>query len=288
MLNQRKIDCFLSVARTGSFTKAAEELFSTRQSISTQIKSLETDIGYTLFERGANDARLNENGKKCFEFFTNQQELYAQLLDNLKSSMAPSVFKLGLLSKMEISEPVADVINIINNSGLFSEVELIRCSAEQIAESTAMDMCISLLPPPIEKIYEGHSIVIDSSQIVMYVSKNNPKAKPDAKLSDFNDMTFLISGEASDASFNQLMENSGFTATKFKRCRNLESSITELFFNNSVLVSSASLDVIKNPNVVAYPINKRVDVVCWWKPNEYRQSVRRIIDALRKKYPQEG
>ena len=48
----RQLEYFCSIARTGSFTKAAEELGIAQASLSEQIARLEKCLGAPLFERG--------------------------------------------------------------------------------------------------------------------------------------------------------------------------------------------------------------------------------------------
>lgn len=45
----RQIECFVAVARKGNYTKAAEELFVSRQALSKTVKHLEKEVGEPLF-----------------------------------------------------------------------------------------------------------------------------------------------------------------------------------------------------------------------------------------------
>ena len=47
----RQLECFCAVARTGSFTKAADDLGIAQPSLSEQIAKLEHSLGAALFER---------------------------------------------------------------------------------------------------------------------------------------------------------------------------------------------------------------------------------------------
>jgi len=49
--------CFEAVARCGSFTRAAHELFITQSAVSKQIKALEDALGCALFDRHARGIR---------------------------------------------------------------------------------------------------------------------------------------------------------------------------------------------------------------------------------------
>lgn len=54
---------FEAVARRLSFSAAAEELFLTQSAVSRQIRSLEEEIGATLFQRGTRHVELTPDGK---------------------------------------------------------------------------------------------------------------------------------------------------------------------------------------------------------------------------------
>nr|WP_280042158.1 LysR family transcriptional regulator [Pseudomonas sp. Hg5Tf]MDH2559169.1 LysR family transcriptional regulator [Pseudomonas sp. Hg5Tf] len=54
---------FEAVVRTGSFTRAASELYLTQSAVSKQIKLLEEQLGAVLFERRARGIALTSAGK---------------------------------------------------------------------------------------------------------------------------------------------------------------------------------------------------------------------------------
>jgi DNA-binding transcriptional LysR family regulator len=59
---------FLEVSRNRSFSRAAEKLHITQPSISAQIRTLETEVGHRLFERGGGKVTLTAAGR-LFEPF---------------------------------------------------------------------------------------------------------------------------------------------------------------------------------------------------------------------------
>jgi DNA-binding transcriptional LysR family regulator len=74
---------FLTIAETGSFTRAAEEVHRTQSAVSMQMKKLEEHIGKPLFERSARSVRVTPDGLKLLD--------YAQRIVRL-SEEAASVF----------------------------------------------------------------------------------------------------------------------------------------------------------------------------------------------------
>ncbi|MEK6346709.1 MAG: LysR substrate-binding domain-containing protein [Burkholderia sp.] len=59
--------CFESVARLGSFTRAARELCITQSAASKQVRALEGMLGCTLFERHTRALSLSEAGQRLFD-----------------------------------------------------------------------------------------------------------------------------------------------------------------------------------------------------------------------------
>jgi DNA-binding transcriptional LysR family regulator len=87
-MNDMEISCFLSVARTGSFTVSARELSSTQQAVSRNIQSLETELGYPLLHRGSNAVTLTWAGERFLQW---RMEHDAQLstLERQSRRMSP-------------------------------------------------------------------------------------------------------------------------------------------------------------------------------------------------------
>lgn len=62
-MNVDQIKAFHKVAATGSFTKAARELFLTQSAVSQQIRALEAEMGGRLFDRSGRTVRLTGEGE---------------------------------------------------------------------------------------------------------------------------------------------------------------------------------------------------------------------------------
>ncbi len=59
--------CFVEVARSGSFTRAADLLGRTQPAISQQITGLEQDLDTSLLDRTRKQIRLTESGQRLFD-----------------------------------------------------------------------------------------------------------------------------------------------------------------------------------------------------------------------------
>ena len=59
---------FYEIARTRSFTRAADKLFLSQPAISLQVKALEGELGEPLFDRKRREIRLTEAGEVLFKY----------------------------------------------------------------------------------------------------------------------------------------------------------------------------------------------------------------------------
>ena len=69
------MDTFLTVARYLSFTRAAQELYTTQPTISRQIAALEEEWGCPLFVRSNKEVALTEEGALMLDACKRSEEL---------------------------------------------------------------------------------------------------------------------------------------------------------------------------------------------------------------------
>lgn len=63
MLNLHKLNIFATIAETGSFTAAADQLYLTQSAVSQHVRDLEAQLGTELFVRGRSGATLTPAGE---------------------------------------------------------------------------------------------------------------------------------------------------------------------------------------------------------------------------------
>ena len=67
VMNIDKLQTFKTLCETMSFTKTAEELYTSQPNVTKQIKSLEEELGYPLIVRTHKSFTLTEYGKLFYE-----------------------------------------------------------------------------------------------------------------------------------------------------------------------------------------------------------------------------
>ncbi|MFY9571684.1 MAG: LysR family transcriptional regulator [Blastocatellia bacterium] len=90
-----QLEVFLTVAREGSFSRAAEKLYRTQPAVSQAIRKLEREVGESLFDRSSRDGTLTDAGQMLRE--------YAQKLMNLRSEAHIALRELREMHKGKLA-----------------------------------------------------------------------------------------------------------------------------------------------------------------------------------------
>lgn len=90
-----QLEGLLAIARSHSFSRAAEQLGRTQPAISIAIKKLEDEIGAPLFDRSRKDVTLTDAGRVLYE--------YAQKIINLRGQAVSAIEELRQLHSGKVS-----------------------------------------------------------------------------------------------------------------------------------------------------------------------------------------
>ena len=89
------LECFLAVAETGSFTRAADKVSRTQSAVSQQITKLENQIGKPLFVRGKN-LTLTSEGEILLTYARKIIQLNRAAMDRFKQPQLQGEVRFGL------------------------------------------------------------------------------------------------------------------------------------------------------------------------------------------------
>ena len=90
-----QLEVFLTVAREGSFSRAAEKLYRTQPAVSQVIRKLENEVGEALFDRSLRDGTLTDAGQVLKD--------YAQKMLNLRGEAKTALRELRDMHKGRLS-----------------------------------------------------------------------------------------------------------------------------------------------------------------------------------------
>ncbi len=96
-MNRLDIFCFVSVARTLSFSLTARELMISQQAVSRHIRNLEEEVGYPLFLRNYQNVVLTKAGEKMLEYFSERDRLLEDFYKKSKRLLRDDTLKVAWL-----------------------------------------------------------------------------------------------------------------------------------------------------------------------------------------------
>jgi len=85
----RQLKSFVTIARSGSFTRAAELLDYAQSSVTTQVQTLESELGTRLFERLGRRVVLTSDGEKLLKYADQILKLSTEVKEIISGSAVP-------------------------------------------------------------------------------------------------------------------------------------------------------------------------------------------------------
>lgn len=129
----RQLRGFLALARTGSFTLAAESLYITQSALSGLIKELEQTVGTRLVDRSTRRVFLTEAGERLLPML---ESALGDLDDALQRAMDPQTLQSGLVrvaaSQLLASTLLPELIADYQASHPASRIKLVDTPVENV------------------------------------------------------------------------------------------------------------------------------------------------------------
>lgn len=184
---------FLTIARCGSFTKAASELALSQPALSQQMSLLERELGAKLLERTRMGVVLTEAGREIFEDMLEMEERYISLKEKAKLGK-PTLRRITLSSGETIASHILPLF-IRNVRKEFANIRLQILAGDRELNRSAIlngrsDISISAEPFSEEFLTSEY---LGSDQIIPVVSKKHPLAKKESlKIADLKSENWIL------------------------------------------------------------------------------------------------
>jgi len=95
-LNYHHLHYFWTVARTGSISKASQELYVSSPAISAQLSELQASLGAELFARSGRNLALTEVGRVAYRYADEIFSLGREMMDTVKSRPTGRPYRLAI------------------------------------------------------------------------------------------------------------------------------------------------------------------------------------------------
>jgi LysR family transcriptional regulator, low CO2-responsive transcriptional regulator len=263
VIDSRQLLAFATLARLGSFTGAAKELFLTQSAVSHAIKALETELGVRLFDRLGKKAHLTQAGEQLLQHADRilvEMDQARQGLEQLQnwghgrlrvgaSSTACQYLLPNVLREFRQSFPTCTV-KIQPGDGP-ALVEALR--ANQI------DLAILLRPMGREEL-EFHDLFMDEMQFL--VSPLHPWAqKGYVPRSTLHQETFILYSKTSYTFqlVSDYFAREGVTLQQFMELGNIEAikELVKIGLGVAVLAPWVARKELAEQSLLAFPMGSR-------------------------------
>ncbi len=217
-----QLEYFLVCARCASLTKAAEELYTTQPHVSMVIKSLEKELGVTLFYRKARGVELTKEGRKIHPYAVNALKNTAFIYSACKESAHPSL-RIAANSSSHMTALLADFYQKHSDRNL--SLQYTECKTEDMltfVSEQEYDLGFLFVPehktPALLQMLKHRRLEFTplcTADLVLYVGKNHPLYGAGAidpkQLSRFRfiqleDDFFAVEDLLYEISFNQVVK----------------------------------------------------------------------------------
>lgn len=291
MLSETSIMCFLSVARHLSFTKAAEEVFMSRQAVSKIILSLEKRLGVRLFDRTTNVIELTVDGRLYRDFFRKMVQDYEAFFETRGRAKTPSAtliigYELGVIVDNRVIEIIGEFKKNRDNMDL-----KVRRYEPQVIESKLLNgqlnMAFTTIPKNSKIYHDFPHIALDYAEYVLVTSTNHPKVNENTQVTDFNGEQAVywnmdnIDDSICRKVYNAIWTDIGITVIPSVQCTSLSSAYTELLLGNAVMLCNAKNELCTLPGITTYSFTKKEIFGCVWNLNA-QDEILEIAKAFRK------
>jgi len=232
MLNFNKLRIFYEAAKTKNFTKAADNLFITQPAISSQIKSLEEEIGFKLFVKIGKKCELTPAGLMLFEavkkIFEYEKEIL-YMIDDIRKS------KKGILRIGAVQTYVKHILPLLILK-FYSRYPNIKIIVE---EDSSLEIYNGLLNQKYDIAFIGNINISTNNDVVLIPFTKHKLfliTSPEHKLSKKQKIKFK---DLKNESFVLREKNSAIYQT-------LIDTFHKYNLNPNILIETNNVDLIKD------------------------------------------
>lgn len=286
-----QIECFVEAARMKSLSKAADNIYISQPAISRQIKALETDLGFSLFERKNIGVKLTPMGEILYAEWKEMLLIHRSAVDKAKDLYygEEKNLKIGILDFAGSRDHIINTLIRYNQKYPELDVEYKILQMPELLkgiENNELHMIVTYVSE-IENAQALKTLYLDEipMRVGLIYSRSHPLTKlKQVNISDIQGETIgVLASEASVDHKNRIMklldENhlTGQVALReFSSRHNLQMA---LITGKCITVMYESVTAGLEDQLLFYPLDVEDDIskiVIAWKNEKYAIKARNI------------
>ena len=293
MPSEAAIQCMIAVGRLKSFTKAADELFMTRQAVSRQIAHLEKELGAQLFLRTTARVELTAVGEVYWKAFCQMQAQWEEARRKVEMILSGrgAQIHIGCNHDLDLGEWVLRVIESCRRRGYDLSVDWERREPHDLLEpllAGRTDVAFSFAQA-LEDFKQAdllEHISIAQARAVLVVRDDYPLVRPGITARDLQDAPCFISERMTPQNQNRLSFEAEWAAygihfSDIHIMSNRESMQTMVELGRGVTIAVDVDRFPHQPHMLSFPIDRSQSVECIWRKGESRPQMRAFLQTVR-------
>ena len=278
-MNDIQIKCFLTAAKSRSFSEAAGKLFMTPSTFGRHISSLESELGYPLFSRDWKGLRLTSAGEfMCAEVPKLIHQFKQLQTEALRlSTGASGQLSIGILEGQRMDEHLRSILRYFHQNYPELQLQLHRYDFRELEKQLhigTLDLGITL-SVEFSKNENLHFRPYQSLKNYIVLPKEHPlKNYNKVGLSDFANDTFLELEEGACLHISKMLtdacKHAGFAPNLFV-CPDLTAQMFALEAGIGIMVLNENHIALHNPHLVIKELTDFPNAdfcVAWHRSNQ--------------------
>ncbi|EOS70740.1 hypothetical protein C818_01338 [Lachnospiraceae bacterium MD308] len=133
-MNLKQLEAFVKVVETGSFSKAAKELYLTQPTVSAHISALERELKTRLFIRNTKEVTMSEAGQDLYKYARQMFELECQIAEHFNVQKRDSANHCITIAASTIPAQylLPDVLMVFKNRYPEEQFKLIETDSSEV------------------------------------------------------------------------------------------------------------------------------------------------------------
>lgn len=291
MLTFKQCNYLISIVEEGSFIAASEKLFIAQSALSRQIKNLEDDLGFNIFDRSEKKIKLTRAGLALYKSLKTHLENFSNSIELAKkiSQGEDRTVKVCHSSSIILDKKKLKILD-----DLCEQYKINTISSEaQIEAILNGGIDIGFIRPPVYHSLDelgSMSLYKSSLYVAVSVSDQNFNDKTIVDIRDLKDLSFVSTPHAERGGLSYLASNlclsNGFSQ-KRARISSRKLSQLDLVENGfGICIVPEEFSTVLPKDVRLISINDRNDQsevkLIWKKSND--QLIESCVKAIHKSY----
>ncbi|MCI8503083.1 MAG: LysR family transcriptional regulator [Dorea sp.] len=133
-MNLKQLEAFVKVVETGSFSKAAKELYLTQPTVSAHISALERELKTRLFIRNTKEVMMSDAGQDLYKYARQMFELECQIAEHFNVQKRDSANHCITIAASTIPAQylLPDVLMVFKNRYPEEQFKLIETDSSEV------------------------------------------------------------------------------------------------------------------------------------------------------------